>query len=91
MGPCRVNPSLRAGVGDGIRVYYFFYLYGFTSAFLVHVGLSHFFPAPETLIDAAIYEDEDVPGIEYKENGSGSPGSDAGDEKKPSKAIDYAV
>lgn len=37
-----------------------FYFWGYSSAFLVYAGLSHFFPAPETIIPATIYEDSDV-------------------------------
>lgn len=86
----QVNPKLQKSVGDGVKVYYFFYLYGFTSAFVVYIALSHFFPASETLIEASIYEVDEVPGIEYKENGSATAGSDA-DEKKMAKAVDYGV
>ena len=86
----QVNPKLRSGVGDGIKVYYFFYLYGFTSAFVVYSALSYFWPAPETLLEAAIYEDDEIPGIEYKGSGSGAASSEA-DEKKPAEISDYAV
>lgn len=77
----QVNPSLRPSVGNGVRVYYFFYLYGFTSAFAVYAGLSHFFPASETLIDHSIYEDENIAGVEYdiKEE---SEGKESGNDEK---------
>ena len=86
----QVNPSLKASVGNGVRVYYFFYLYGFTSAFLVYAGLSHFFPATETLIESTIYEDEATAGIEYKEGESPVAGSDE-DEKRVVKDESHAV
>jgi len=85
----QVNPSLRAGVGDGIKVYYFFYLYGFTSAFVVYAALSHFFPAKETLIDHNIYEDENIAGVEYDERSEGNGSVD--DEKKAVKDTSLAV
>jgi NCS1 family nucleobase:cation symporter-1 len=89
----QVNPALRPSVGDGIKVYYFFYLYGFTSAFVVYAALSHFFPAKETLIDHNIYEDEDIAGVEYDERekeGSDGNGS-VDDEKKVVKDNSHSV
>ena len=61
-------------------MYYMFYFWGFTSAFLVYAGLSHFFPAPETIIPTTIYEDSDVisAGSLHEDKAE----SDAADEKK---------
>jgi nucleobase:cation symporter-1, NCS1 family len=51
-----VNPSL--SVGEGIlRIWDMNYLWGFTSAATVYLLLNYFFPAPETLLEAAITED----------------------------------
>ena len=36
------------------------YLYGFTSASFVYWSLSHFFPAPNTVLGASIYDDNDI-------------------------------
>ncbi|KAB5533384.1 hypothetical protein GE09DRAFT_359738 [Coniochaeta sp. 2T2.1] len=57
-----------------------FYLWGYTSAFLVYVGLSYFFPAPETIIQTTIYEDSDVisAGSLHEDKAE----SDTADEKK---------
>lgn len=67
-----VNPSIYAGGAQ--HIYDIFYLYGFTSAFVTYIGLSHFFPAKETLIEATIHEDVDViSGVEYKNDGVHTP------------------
>lgn len=46
------NTSL--DVGGGQYIYDMFYLYGFTSAFVVYSGLSYFFPATETLVEVIV-------------------------------------
>jgi len=50
-----VNPNVN--IGGAAYIYDIFYLYGFTSAFVVYAGLSWAFPAKETLIPESIYED----------------------------------
>jgi NCS1 family nucleobase:cation symporter-1 len=50
-----VNPSVQ--IGGAAYIYDIFYLYGFTSAFVVYAGLSWAFPARETLIPESIHED----------------------------------
>lgn len=55
-----MNPDLVASVGNASKLYYMFYFWGYTSAFLVYVALSYFFPATETQIPATIYDDTDV-------------------------------
>lgn len=55
-----VDPSLAPSVGDANKLYYMFYFWGYTSAFVVYALLSHFFPAQETHIPATIYDDSDV-------------------------------
>jgi NCS1 family nucleobase:cation symporter-1 len=50
-----VNPAV--SIGGASYIYDIFYLYGFTSAFLVYAGLNFVFPARETLIPQAIHED----------------------------------
>ena len=55
-----VNPSLAKSIGNAGKIYDIFYLWGFTSAFVIYCGLSKLFPASETLIPASIHEDPDV-------------------------------
>lgn len=55
-----VNPELAPSVGGASKLYYMFYFWGYTSAFVVYALLSHFFPAPETQIPSTIYDDSDV-------------------------------
>lgn len=55
-----------------------FYFWGYTSAFVVYITLSHFFPAPETHVPATIYEDTDVISVAEDEKGD----SELGEEKK---------
>ncbi|KAL1647258.1 hypothetical protein SLS61_007428 [Didymella pomorum] len=50
-----VTPSLN--IGGAAFIYDMFYLYGFTSAFLVYAALSWIWPARETLISECIFED----------------------------------
>jgi len=51
-----------------------FYLWGFTSAFVLYSLLGKFFPAEETLIPATIHEDADVlSAVEYKYDSSHTP------------------
>ncbi len=44
-----------------------FYLWGYTSAFLVYSLLCYFFPAQETIIPATIYDDTDIVSTESVE------------------------
>ena len=47
-----------------------FYIWGFTSAFLIYSVLGKLFPARETLIEATIHEDTDmISSVEYKIEG----------------------
>lgn len=50
-----VTPSL--DIGGAAFIYDMFYLYGFTSAFVVYAVLSWIWPAKETLITECIFED----------------------------------
>ena len=50
-----VNPSIN--IGGASYIYDMFYLYGFTSTFVVYYILSLLVPAPDTLIPEAIHED----------------------------------
>ncbi|KAK0648026.1 allantoin permease [Cercophora newfieldiana] len=72
-----VNPSLVGKIGDADKLYYMFYFWGYTSAFVVYCVLSHFFPAEETKIPATIYDDGDVISAEVEKADSDTP-----DEKK---------
>ncbi|KAM7217986.1 allantoin permease [Rhypophila decipiens] len=55
-----VDPKLAPSVGDANKLYYMFYFWGYTSAFVVYTLLSYFFPAPETHLPATIFDDSDV-------------------------------
>ncbi|KAM0331309.1 hypothetical protein ACHAQA_002979 [Verticillium albo-atrum] len=75
-----VAPSLRASIGGADKIYFMFYFWGFTSAFVVYVVLSYVFPAKETLIPETIYDDGDViEGMRRAEGRSGD--SDSAHEK----------
>jgi NCS1 family nucleobase:cation symporter-1 len=93
----QVNPSLTGKVGGAEKIYDIFYLWGFSSAFVIYCVLSHFWPATETLIPATIHEDIEVmDGVEYKNDGLSTPtevrtGSDAEKEAMKMKSGDYAV
>lgn len=50
-----VNTSL--DIGGAAYIYDIFYLYGFTSTFVVYAVLSLVFPAPDTLVPYTIHED----------------------------------
>lgn len=52
-----VNPSLQGSIGDAQKIYYMFYLYGFTAAFVVYCGLSYVFPPKETFVERGVYDD----------------------------------
>ncbi|KAK4556245.1 hypothetical protein LTR86_006389 [Recurvomyces mirabilis] len=83
-----VNPSVSISAGIE-HVYDMNYLYGFTSAAFLYWSLSYFFPAPETIIPASIYEDITViDGAEYKNDGIHTPQEVVEkDEKSPYTAI----
>ncbi len=55
-----VNPDIGPNIGDANKLYFMFYLWGYTSAFVVYSTLSYFFPAQETIIPATIYDDVDI-------------------------------
>jgi NCS1 family nucleobase:cation symporter-1 len=73
-----VNPSVK--LNSGIEhIYDMSYLWGFCSAAFVYVVLNRLFPAPETLLDAPIYEDSSiVDGIEYVDSAGVSEMNKAG-------------
>ncbi|CAH0057712.1 unnamed protein product [Clonostachys solani] len=50
-----VNPSL--DIGGAKNIFDMFYLYGFTSTFLVYGALSWAWPAHETLVEATLHEE----------------------------------
>jgi NCS1 family nucleobase:cation symporter-1 len=91
-----VNPSIVGKIRGAQYIYDMFYLWGFSSAFVVYITLSHFFPAEETLIPATIHEDIEVMnGVEYLNDGVSTPievstGSD-GDEKRVVRSANYTV
>ncbi|KAK1753665.1 allantoin permease [Echria macrotheca] len=55
-----VNPAIGPTIGNADKVYFMFYFWGYTSAFVVYSALNYFWPHPETKIPAAIYDDTDV-------------------------------
>ncbi|KAK7187833.1 hypothetical protein DPSP01_010878 [Paraphaeosphaeria sporulosa] len=74
-----VNPSLQKSIGDAQKIYYMFYFYGFTSAFVVYCSLSHFFPPTSTIVSRVVYDD----GIELP---AGEEGSDFDEKTIEAKA-----
>ncbi len=62
-------------IGDADKLYFMFYFWGYTSAFVVYVALSYFFPAEETKIPATIYDDGDMI------SAAGEEGSDTPEDK----------
>jgi nucleobase:cation symporter-1, NCS1 family len=50
-----VNPSIE--IGGASHIYAMFYLYGFTSTFVVYIALSKLFPSESTQLPAPIFED----------------------------------
>ena len=77
-----VNPSILPNIGDADKLYFMFYFWGYTSAFVVYSLLSYFFPAPETKIPATIYDDTDIISGEEKAE------SDTPDEGKKNLEIE---
>lgn len=70
----QVNPSLFGKVGGAQYIYYMFYIWGFCSAFLTYIVLSHLFPARETLIEKTIHDDTDfIDGVGYVNDGVSTP------------------
>ena len=45
-------------------MYFMFYLWGYTSAFLIYWALSHFFPPTETLLTQTIYGNVETQSLE---------------------------
>jgi hypothetical protein len=63
-----VNPSLEDRIGDVKKIYYMFYIWGFTSAFFMYIWLSHFFPAPETYVGETVHDDRGETEIERSDS-----------------------
>ncbi|KAM0519695.1 hypothetical protein ACHAP9_006281 [Verticillium nonalfalfae] len=78
----QVEPSLKKSIGGADKIYYMFYFWGFTSAFVVYVVLSLVFPAKETLIPETIYDDGEVLEGTYGPN-ERSGDTDSAHEKSP--------
>ena len=65
-----VTPGLKGKIGNADKLYAMFYIWGFTSAFVIYSVLGKVFPAPETLIEVTIHEDADIiSSVEYKTEG----------------------
>lgn len=56
----QVNPDLQAHIGDAQKLYYMFYFWGYSSAFVVYSVLCYFWPDESTMVSATIYDDSDV-------------------------------
>lgn len=63
-----------------MKVYYMFYFWGYSSAFISYSLLSYFFPSPETMVEATIYEDSEIVSAASINDDKGD--SDILDEKK---------
>ncbi|KAK3319511.1 allantoin permease [Cercophora scortea] len=74
-----VNPDLADSIGDANKLYFMFYFWGYTSAFVVYSVLNYFFPNPDTKIPTTIYDDEEI--VEAEDKDSDTPV----DEKKGSE------
>ncbi|KAK3690534.1 allantoin permease [Podospora appendiculata] len=74
-----VNPDLAASIGDANKLYFMFYFWGYTSAFVIYSVLNYFFPNPDTKIPTTIYDDEEI--VEAEDKDSDTPV----DEKKGSE------
>ncbi|EOO03177.1 putative ncs1 allantoate transporter protein [Phaeoacremonium minimum UCRPA7] len=55
-----VNPSIAPSVGGAKKIYYMFYFWGYSSAFLVYGLLGYFWPEKSTEVAATIYGDDDI-------------------------------
>lgn len=55
-----VNPSIKPTLNGAEKVYYMFYFWGYTSAFVVYCVLCHFWPEKDTMIAAIIYSDGEL-------------------------------
>lgn len=90
-----VTPSLTKGVGGAEYIYDMFYIWGFSSAFLVYSVLSYFFPARETLVEKTIHDDtETIDGVGYINDGVHTPvetGIVDDDEKRVMKGREDSV
>jgi nucleobase:cation symporter-1, NCS1 family len=84
-----VNPSLKNSIGGAKYIYDMFYIWGFTSAFVSYIVLSHFFPEPSTLIEETIPGDVAFEEVSVSEDKA--EGSDGGDEKTAVKSAQYEV
>jgi len=69
-----VNTSLLPNIGGAEKIYDMFYLWGFTSAFVLYIVLSKLFPEPQTLIPETIHDDvEIINGANYLNDGIHTP------------------
>jgi nucleobase:cation symporter-1, NCS1 family len=55
-----VHPDLEDSINGGEKVYYMFYFWGCTNAFVVYCALSHVWPAPETMVSKTITGDDEI-------------------------------
>ncbi|KAH8895898.1 allantoin permease [Thozetella sp. PMI_491] len=55
-----VNPDIAPSIGDANKLYFMFYFWGYTSAFVIYSALCYFFPAQETMIAATVFGELDI-------------------------------
>jgi nucleobase:cation symporter-1, NCS1 family len=55
-----VTPSIKPTLNGIEKIYYMFYFWGYTSAFVVYCVLCHIWPEKDTMIPATIYDDSEV-------------------------------
>ncbi|KAJ9144557.1 Allantoin permease [Pleurostoma richardsiae] len=53
-----VNSSLAPSVGGAEKIYYMFYLWGYSSAFVIYILLSYFFPETHSQVAETIHGDQ---------------------------------
>jgi nucleobase:cation symporter-1, NCS1 family len=82
-----VNPSIAGTLNGAEKIYYMFYFWGYTSAFLVYVLLSYVWPDRESQVEATIYGDAEVISAGSVAEGRISD-PELGDEKKPAALVE---
>ncbi len=85
----QVNPDLQSVIGDAQKLYYMFYFWGYSSAFVVYSVLCYFWPPENTMVAHTILGDSDVIAGEAVDEEKGD--SDGLDEKKGMDTAQEAV
>ncbi len=84
-----VNPDLASQIGGAQKLYYMFYFWGYSSAFVVYSLLSYFWPAEDTMVAHTILDDSDVMEGSAVDEEKGD--SDGPEEKKAIEATQQPV